>query len=51
MGKRRPRARHGKNVKCQRCGRPEAVIRKYGLMLCRQCFREVARELGFEKYS
>jgi len=51
MGKRRPRAKHGKNVKCQRCGRSEAVIRKYGLMLCRQCFREVARELGFEKYS
>mgnify|MGYP006269617127 CR=1 FL=1 len=36
---------------CRRCGRTGAVIRKYGLMYCRQCMREVARDLGFKKYS
>ena len=37
--------------KCRRCGSHNAIIRKYGLYLCRQCFREVARQLGFRKYS
>ncbi|MEM1903602.1 MAG: 30S ribosomal protein S14, partial [Pyrobaculum sp.] len=27
-----------------------AVIRKYGINLCRRCFREVAPQLGFKKY-
>ena len=35
---------------CRRCGQKDAVIRKYGLNLCRQCFREVASSLGFKKY-
>ncbi len=51
MAGKRPRVRHGKNLRCQRCGRPEAVIRKYGLYICRHCFREIAMELGFRKYS
>ena len=37
--------------RCVRCGRYGAHIRKYGLHVCRQCFREVARELGFKKYG
>ena len=37
--------------KCERCGRTEAHISKYGLHLCRQCFREVAVNIGFKKYS
>jgi small subunit ribosomal protein S14 len=37
--------------KCERCGRFGAHISSYGLNLCRQCFREIAREIGFEKYS
>lgn len=36
---------------CRRCGRHGAVIRKYDLMYCRQCFREVAKKLGFKKYQ
>lgn len=36
--------------KCQRCGSRDAVIQKYGLYLCRQCFREVAYTMGFRKY-
>ncbi|MEM3405645.1 MAG: 30S ribosomal protein S14 [Candidatus Pacearchaeota archaeon] len=37
--------------KCFRCGRFGAHISSYGLDLCRQCFREIANELGFKKYS
>ncbi|NQU98360.1 30S ribosomal protein S14 [Candidatus Woesearchaeota archaeon] len=37
--------------KCRRCGRTGAHISKYGLVLCRQCFREIALNLGFKKYS
>lgn len=50
--------RHGKPRKfgkgakwCKRCGQYAAVIQKYNLMLCRQCFREVAEKLGFKKYE
>ncbi|MCH2267774.1 MAG: 30S ribosomal protein S14 [Candidatus Thalassarchaeum betae] len=27
------------------------MIRRHGLRLCRQCFREVAPDIGFKKYS
>lgn len=37
--------------RCTRCGTHEAVIRMYGLNLCRRCFREVAEQIGFKKYS
>jgi small subunit ribosomal protein S14 len=37
--------------KCERCGRYGAHLSQYGLHLCRQCFREIATELGFKKYS
>lgn len=41
----------GENTKkCKRCGRTGAHIAKYGLNLCRQCFRETATDLGFKKY-
>ncbi|HLC50988.1 MAG TPA: 30S ribosomal protein S14 [archaeon] len=36
---------------CKRCGRTGAIIRKYRLNYCRQCWREVASQLGFKKYS
>ena len=36
--------------KCRRCGRNGAHIQRYGLGLCRQCFRENAKKLGFKKY-
>ncbi|KAI3860215.1 hypothetical protein MKW98_014983 [Papaver atlanticum] len=35
---------------CRVCGNPHAIIRKYGLMCCRQCFRSNAKEIGFIKY-
>jgi small subunit ribosomal protein S14 len=37
--------------RCRRCGRTRAHIKKYGLKLCRQCFREIATKIGFKKYS
>ena len=37
--------------KCERCGRFGAHLSQYNLNLCRQCFREIAEEIGFQKYS
>lgn len=37
--------------RCVRCGRIGGHISKYGLHLCRQCFREIATKIGFKKYS
>jgi len=40
-----------KRMKCRRCGRYGALIKKYDLYYCRHCFREVAEKIGFKKYS
>ena len=37
--------------RCRRCLRIRGHINKYGLHLCRQCFREIAPKLGFKKYN
>ncbi len=37
--------------KCERCGRFGAHLSQYNLKMCRQCFREIAEEIGFRKYS
>jgi len=37
-------------LRCRICGTHEAIIRKYGLNICRRCFREVAPKIGFKKY-
>lgn len=36
--------------RCRRCGRIRGRISKYNLNYCRQCFREIATEIGFKKY-
>ncbi|MFH1316098.1 MAG: 30S ribosomal protein S14 [Candidatus Woesearchaeota archaeon] len=42
----------GKSKKsCRRCGRKGGHIDKYGLKLCRQCFREISTKIGFKQYS
>lgn len=46
----RPRKCEGERF-CQFCGRADGLIRKYGLQICRQCFREKAVDLGFAKYG
>ena len=43
----RTRDRHS----CRRCDRNQGLVGKYDINLCRQCFREVARDMGFKKYS
>ncbi|XP_068664749.1 small ribosomal subunit protein uS14-like [Aristolochia californica] len=35
---------------CRVFGDGHGLIRKYGLMYCRQCFRSNAKEIGFIKY-
>ncbi|NGM69455.1 30S ribosomal protein S14 [Natronolimnobius sp. AArcel1] len=42
--------RTGQMEQCQRCGRKQGLVGKYDINLCRQCFREIAREMGFKKY-
>ena len=37
--------------RCKMCGRIRGHISKYGLHLCRQCFRENATKIGFKKFS
>jgi ribosomal protein S14 len=37
--------------KCENCGRYGGHISKYGLSLCRHCFREIAVKIGFKKYT
>lgn len=35
---------------CSRvCTQSTALIRKYGLNLCRQCFRQYSSDIGFHK--
>lgn len=36
---------------CQRCEREQGLVGKYDIWLCRQCFREIARSMGFKKYN
>lgn len=31
------------------CANRHGIIRKYGLNICRQCFREYATDIGFKK--
>ncbi|MDH5199432.1 MAG: 30S ribosomal protein S14 [Candidatus Bathyarchaeota archaeon] len=35
---------------CIRCGSHNGLIRRYGLNVCRQCFREIAEDMGFKKF-
>ncbi|MFX1481650.1 MAG: 30S ribosomal protein S14 [Promethearchaeota archaeon] len=49
---RKQRKRMGKGSRiCVRCGTHQAIIRSYGLNMCRRCFRETAQKLGFQKYQ
>ena len=41
----------GRIVGCVLCDRKRGLVRRYGLNLCRQCFRDKAPELGFKKYD
>ncbi|KAI9051466.1 hypothetical protein LZ554_004512 [Drepanopeziza brunnea f. sp. 'monogermtubi'] len=46
----RPRT-YGKGARaCRVCTHKAGLIRKYGLNICRQCFREKAYDIGFVKH-
>lgn len=36
--------------KCPRCRSNWGMISKYGLNICRRCFRNIAAQIGFKKY-
>ncbi|MFC2153951.1 30S ribosomal protein S14 [Candidatus Altiarchaeota archaeon] len=42
---------NARNLVCSVCGAHRGVIHKYGLEICRRCFREVAPRIGFKKFS
>jgi small subunit ribosomal protein S29e len=45
----RPRS-YGKGARgCRVCTHKAGLIRKYGLNICRQCFREKSQDIGFIK--
>ncbi|KAB5545699.1 ribosomal protein S14 [Coniochaeta sp. 2T2.1] len=35
---------------CRVCAHQAGLIRKYGLNICRQCFREKSADIGFTKF-
>ncbi|EEQ34527.1 40S ribosomal protein S29 [Microsporum canis CBS 113480] len=45
----RPRTYGKGSRQCRACAHQAGIIRKYGLMICRQCFREKAQDIGFIK--
>lgn len=51
FNKPRERSFGAETKRCVRCGNTHAHIGKYGLNLCRKCFREIATKIGFKKYS
>ncbi|CAH3194379.1 unnamed protein product, partial [Porites evermanni] len=36
---------------CRVCFNHHGIIRKYGLNICRRCFRQYAKDIGFQKVS
>ncbi|MBY8978623.1 30S ribosomal protein S14, partial [Rhodobacteraceae bacterium NNCM2] len=46
----RPRTYGKGSRECRVCTHKAGLIRKYGLNICRQCFREKAADIGFVKH-
>ncbi|XVH33344.1 30S ribosomal protein S14 (plasmid) [Haloferacaceae archaeon DSL9] len=43
--------RTGNQRVCRDTGREQGLIGKYDIWLCRQSFRQMARDMGFRKYD
>ncbi len=41
----------GQERVCRDTGRKQGLVGKYDIWLCRQSFREMARDMGFRKYK
>ncbi|KEQ77900.1 ribosomal protein S14 [Aureobasidium namibiae CBS 147.97] len=46
----RPRTYGKGSRECRVCTHTAGLIRKYGLNICRQCFREKSTDIGFIKH-
>ncbi|KAK0512195.1 hypothetical protein JMJ35_005323 [Cladonia borealis] len=46
----RPRTYGKGSRQCRTCTHKAGLIRKYGINMCRQCFREKAHDVGFQKH-
>ncbi|XP_057562614.1 40S ribosomal protein S29-like [Hippopotamus amphibius kiboko] len=44
-----PRKFRQGSCSCHVCSNRHGLIRKYGLNMCRQCFRQYAKDIGFIK--
>lgn len=44
-------SRTGNQRVCRDTGREGGLVGKYDIWLCRQSFREMARDVGFRKYD
>ncbi|MFW9899196.1 MAG: 30S ribosomal protein S14 [Candidatus Thorarchaeota archaeon] len=53
MNRKIPQGGHaGKGKReCRRCHSHRAIIRRYGLNLCRRCFYEIGKDIGFKRYE
>ncbi|KAL7423157.1 40S ribosomal protein S29 [Cryptotrichosporon argae] len=47
----RPRNFGKGSRQCRVCAHQAGLIRKWGLDMCRQCFREKSKAMGFVKYN
>jgi len=36
---------------CRRCKTHRGIIRRYGLDICRRCFYEIGKDIGFKRYE
>lgn len=43
--------KYGKGSRqCRVCTARQGLIRKYNLYVCRRCFRDYAKDIGFKKF-
>lgn len=40
-----------RELRCRVCGNNRGMVHKYGLGMCRKCFKDHAKSIGFEKFS
>jgi ribosomal protein S14 len=50
-GEKRDLRAEKKKRRCRVCGTRAAVIRKYNLLVCRRCFKDIAKKIGFNKFD
>ncbi|MFW9949905.1 MAG: 30S ribosomal protein S14, partial [Candidatus Thorarchaeota archaeon] len=47
-----PQGKIGKGKReCRRCHTHRGLIRRYGLYICRRCFYEIGKDIGFHRFD